>query len=53
MTVLENLVWTVSEGGTEWARFVATHRTTTSTQTCTDWDRRGASHYKDGVFTKK
>ena len=53
MTVLTELVHAVTEHDNDWTTFIATHPTASTSLTCNDWDRRGGSHYKDGVFTKK
>ncbi|MGB3439282.1 MAG: multiple cyclophane-containing RiPP AmcA [Actinophytocola sp.] len=53
MTVLEQMVATVSDGDTEWAQFVAAPTTTAATASGVDWGRKGGSWGKEGEFWKK
>lgn len=58
MTVLEQLAATTSP---VWLEMISQRRVDTvgdgsvgqSRRAATDWGRKGESHYKDGVFTKK
>jgi hypothetical protein len=52
MTVLDQLVTTV-RAAPSWATMIPHQTTTTDSPTCTEWGRKGGSHYKDGQFTKK
>jgi hypothetical protein len=53
MTILERLV-VIAATDSEWAAMIAEQAEGLLTSpTCTDWERKGGSHYKDGQFTKK
>lgn len=53
MTVLEQMVRTVSNRDTECAQFVAASTTTSVNASGTDWGRKGGSWGKEGEFWKK
>ncbi|MGH3769176.1 MAG: multiple cyclophane-containing RiPP AmcA [Pseudonocardiaceae bacterium] len=53
MTVLEQLVVTVTIDP-EWAEMIVDQADNApASPSCNEWSRKGGSHYKDGQFTKK
>ncbi|WP_424230067.1 multiple cyclophane-containing RiPP AmcA [Actinophytocola sp.] len=53
MTILEQIVRTVSQGNGAWAQFVAAHAPTSAAICGVDWGRKGGSWAKEGEFAKK
>ncbi len=53
MTVLEQLV-VAATSDPAWSEMLRCQASTAvEAPTCTEWGRKGGSHYKDGQFTKK
>jgi len=52
MTVLEKLL-TAARSHPDWGPLIEQRREQTTPCVGAEWGRKGHSHYKDGVFTRK
>lgn len=51
MTILEQLL-TAAHSHSDWGPLIEQRREKITKFVGAEWDRKGHSHYKDGVFTK-